>query len=163
MTDTTASTGTDPSAAHRLPYTVDPRRYEIRLAPDLDTATFSGEVRVEAVAHEPVTTIALHGAELTITSSRVVVDGAPLPATAAVDEGAERVVLSLPSPVGPGPVVVEIGFTGILNDKLHGFYRSTYTDASGPPTPWPPPSSRPPTPAAPFPASTSPTARPSSA
>ena len=30
-----------------------------------------------------------------------------------------------------GPAIVEIAFDGILNDQLHGFYRSTYTDSSG--------------------------------
>ena len=131
MTDTTAPAGTDPSAAHRLPYTVVPSRYEIRLAPDLEAATFTGEVSIEAAAREPVTTIALHGAELVVTSAAVVVDGTALPTTATLDEASERIILSLGSPVGPGPVTVDIGFTGILNDKLHGFYRSTYTDDGG--------------------------------
>ena len=30
-----------------------------------------------------------------------------------------------------GPAVLEIGFNGILNDQLHGFYRSTFTDPAG--------------------------------
>ncbi|HXQ62711.1 MAG TPA: M1 family metallopeptidase [Acidimicrobiales bacterium] len=131
MTTPRVSTSTDPSATHRLPYTVEPRRYQLRLAPDLDAATFSGDVRIDATAHDQVTTIALHGAELTVTSAEVVVDGRPLPATATVDEVTERIVLSPAQPVGPGPIVIVIGFTGVLNDKLHGFYRSTYTDAEG--------------------------------
>ena len=52
---------TDPSAAHRLPYTVEPVRYALRLAPDLEAATFTGEVRIEATAHAEVATITLHG------------------------------------------------------------------------------------------------------
>jgi len=131
MTDTRASTSSDPSAAHRLPYTVEPRRYEIRLAPDLAAATFAGEVVIESIAHEPVTTIALHGAELAVTSAEVVVDGTPRLATAAVHSDSERIVLTLASPVGPGPIAMRVAFTGILNDKLHGFYRSTYTDPAG--------------------------------
>ena len=131
MTDTRASTGTDPSAAHRLPYTVEPHRYQLRLAPDLEAATFDGDVRIEATAHEPVASIVLHGAELAVTSAEVVVDGSTTTATASVDETSERIVLSLPAPVGPGPLTVAIAFTGILNDKLHGFYRSTYADPEG--------------------------------
>ena len=30
-----------------------------------------------------------------------------------------------------GPIVIKIAFTGTLNDQLHGFYRSTYTDDEG--------------------------------
>jgi len=30
-----------------------------------------------------------------------------------------------------GPATIEIAFTGVLNDLLVGFYRSTYTDAAG--------------------------------
>ena len=131
MTDLRASTGTDPSAAHRLPYTVEPHRYELRLAPDLETATFTGEVAIEATAHEPVTSIALHGAELAVTSAEVIGDGTAVTATASVDEASERITLSPGAPVGPGPITIVISFTGILNDKLHGFYRSTYSGPDG--------------------------------
>jgi len=131
MTTPGAPTSTDPSAAHRLPYTVEPHRYEIRLAPDLAAATFAGEVRIDATAHESVTTIALHGAELAVTAAEVTTAGAVVAVSAAVDEDTERILLSLASPVGPGPVTVAIAFTGVLNDKLHGFYRSTYTDDTG--------------------------------
>jgi puromycin-sensitive aminopeptidase len=110
---------------------VEPERYQLRLAPDLVAATFDGDVRIEATAHEPVTTIALHGAELAVTAAEVLVDGESVPATATVDEAAERIVLSLPAPVGPGPLTIALAFSGILNDKLHGFYRSTYTDPDG--------------------------------
>jgi puromycin-sensitive aminopeptidase len=133
MTDTRASTSADPSAAHRLPYTVTPQRYELGLTPDLDAATFSGTVRIEATAHEAVTTIALHGTELAVTSAQVVEDGTAQPAAAALDEESERITLSLTTPAGPGPLTIAIDFTGILNDKLHGFYRSTYTDVDGTP------------------------------
>jgi puromycin-sensitive aminopeptidase len=122
---------TDPSAAHRLPYTVEPVRYALRLAPDLEAATFTGEVRIEATAHAEIATITLHGAELAVTSADVVSAGTAQPASASVDEKAEHIVLSLPSPVGPGPITIVLSFSGILNDKLHGFYRSTYTDDSG--------------------------------
>jgi puromycin-sensitive aminopeptidase len=122
---------TDPSAAHRLPYTVEPVRYALRLAPDLEAATFTGEVRIEATAHAEVATITLHGAELAVTSADVVTAGTAQPASAAVDDEAEHIVLSLPSPVGPGPITIVLCFSGILNDKLHGFYRSTYTDTAG--------------------------------
>ena len=50
-------------------------------------------------------------------------------------------------------------FRGVLNDKLRGFYRSTFVDDDGRRTPSRPARSRRPTPGAPSRASTSPTAR----
>ena len=34
-------------------------------------------------------------------------------------------------PVDVGPATIDIEFTGILNDKLRGFYRSTFVDDDG--------------------------------
>ncbi len=136
----------DPSAAHRLPYTVRPDRYDLRLAPDLEGATFDGRVVITADATEPVDRIALHAAELTITAAAVAAghrapsgdpgaaDDPDLPGPAAgveTDEAGERVTLVLPEPVGPGPCTIDLRFSGVLNDRLHGFYRSTFTDAAG--------------------------------
>jgi puromycin-sensitive aminopeptidase len=128
--------GDDPSLAHRLPTTVVPRHYELRLAPDLEGARFTGEVRIEAEAVETVTRIVLHAAELTIEGAEVRQGGQrdtePGGAvTPVLDEATERVVLELGEPLGPGPCTISIEFGGTLNDQLHGFYRSTFRDAEG--------------------------------
>ena len=72
MSDNPATEGADPSARHRLPYSVEPRRYALRLTPDLDNATFTGEVHIEVLVHETVDEIVLHAAELTIESAELV-------------------------------------------------------------------------------------------
>jgi puromycin-sensitive aminopeptidase len=43
----------------------------------------------------------------------------------------ERARLRFGEALGTGPWTLRIKFRGILNDKLHGFYRSQYTDAAG--------------------------------
>ena len=48
-----------------------------------------------------------------------------------LDEKAERLHLALPSRLEPGTATVNITFQGVLNDKLRGFYRSTFTDTDG--------------------------------
>jgi puromycin-sensitive aminopeptidase len=132
MTETPVSGHVDPSAEHRLPYAVEPRRYELRLAPDLDAATFSGEVRIEVQVHEAVAEIVLNGAELAVQSARLErAGGEGVMLGARLDEEAERLVLTPDAVVDPGPAAVVISFTGILNDKLHGFYRSEFTDDRG--------------------------------
>src|SRR5207247_11186092 len=55
----------------------------------------------------------------------------PIEGTAILDEAAERARLTFPRTLTPGEWRLTLRFTGILNDKLHGFYRSTYKDAAG--------------------------------
>ncbi len=122
----------DSPSFHRLPYSVEPHRYELVLAPDLEAGTFSGEVRIEATVHEAVGAIVLNAAELTIEAAEFRPEGAaPVALEATLDEENERVVLSSSEDLAPGSAVIMVRFAGILNDKLHGFYRSTFADAQG--------------------------------
>ena len=43
----------------------------------------------------------------------------------------ERLVLEFSEPFGEGDAEIDISFAGILNDKLRGFYRSTFNDEDG--------------------------------
>jgi len=131
MTETT-SPRADASAAHRLPYTVEPRRYDLRLAPNLDDATFAGEVRIDAVVAEPTGEIVLHAADLTIDAADVSeAGGAPRDLSATLDEAHERLILTPTAALAPGPVTITLRFAGTLNDQLRGFYRSEFTDGDG--------------------------------
>ncbi|HSB68710.1 MAG TPA: M1 family metallopeptidase [Candidatus Methylomirabilis sp.] len=112
--------------SYRLPRTVVPVRYEIRLEPDLDTFSFSGAETVEVTVREPVTEIVLNAVELEILSVSVQDRrGNALGGAATLDQTAERATLRFPERLDPGPCRLFLEFTGILNDKLHGFYRST--------------------------------------
>ena len=52
-------------------------------------------------------------------------------ASVSLDEASERATLTVPTPLPPGDAVVSLRFRGQLNDKLRGFYRSTFTDDDG--------------------------------
>ena len=118
--------------AYRLPETVAPERYDIRLTPDLSAFTFAGEETVAITVRQPVTEIVLNAIELTIhTVSAVGPDGRPLQGTVSLNEENEQAVLHFPRLLVPGAWTLQLTFSGILNDKLHGFYRSTYTNAEG--------------------------------
>ena len=112
---------------YRLPRHVRPLRYEIRLEPNLDEATFAGRVVIEADVSESTRLIALNAKDLRIDT--VFVDGNP--AVHALDEVAERLIISPIDELTAGTTMIDIGFTGVLNDKLRGFYRSTYRDDRG--------------------------------
>src|SRR5882672_5189021 len=117
---------------YRLPTTATPDRYELRLTPDLTTWTFTGEERVAVRVHEPVREIILNAAELELHAvSFKTADGKVLPGRVSLDSENERAILSFAEAVPAGGGELEIHFTGILNDKLHGFYRSTYKGADG--------------------------------
>jgi puromycin-sensitive aminopeptidase len=117
---------------YRLPRTVLPTRYDLRLEPDLERASFSGRLTITARVHEAVAEIVVNAAEL-ILADAVAEDGAGArhPATITLDEPAERARLSFAKPLAPGDVRLHLAFSGTLNDKLRGFYRSRYKDDAG--------------------------------
>jgi puromycin-sensitive aminopeptidase len=117
---------------YRLPRVVVPSRYDLRLEPDLVTSTFAGEETVAVTVHEPTREIVLNAAEIAITSVVLENDaGGRLVGTAESDEALERARLTFPQAATPGPWRLRLTFRGTLNDKLRGFYRSTYKDPAG--------------------------------
>ncbi len=117
---------------YRLPNTVVPSRYAIRLEADLERTTFAGEQTVWVTVREPVTEVLLNAVDLEIHGVAAEAnDGLTVEGTAHLDGAAERVRLLFASPLAPGEWRLRLRFTGVLNDRLHGFYRSTYTDAAG--------------------------------
>jgi puromycin-sensitive aminopeptidase len=118
--------------SHRLPDSVTPERYEIRLTPDLAGSTFVGQETVFLKIHRSTKEIILNAAEIEIKSVSVKgPNGNSMPGNASVDESNEQAVLTFAQALEPGLSQLHLTFAGILNDKLHGFYRSTYRDAQG--------------------------------
>ncbi|MGH7930389.1 MAG: M1 family metallopeptidase, partial [Candidatus Binatia bacterium] len=117
---------------YRLPTEVTPERYQIRLTPDLTTWTFAGEETVSVHVHEPLDKIVVNAAELEFGSVTVTgANGKALTADVVLDAENEQATFTLPETLAAGSYDVQMKFSGILNDKLHGFYRSTYKDAQG--------------------------------
>ncbi|MGA2933186.1 MAG: M1 family metallopeptidase, partial [Acidimicrobiales bacterium] len=120
------------SEAFRLPRTVDPETYRMEIEPNVASATFSGTVAIDVVVREPVTEIVLNAAELAISDVEVLgSDGSTVGCSVTFDDDLEQVVFRPPSELPPGPCTISCRFTGTLNDKLRGFYRSTYIGPDG--------------------------------
>jgi len=112
---------------YRLPDDVRPTRYELHLRPSLVDATFTGSVRIDLDVDEATDVLVLNAVDLAIISCDI--DGHPQ--TWRLDEAAERLLITTAHPIAAGRRTLTIEFEGILNDKLRGFYRSTYVDADG--------------------------------
>ena len=65
--------------------------------------------------------------ELDIVSAHI--DGATV--SFSLDASTERLMLSSEAELNVGEHQVAISFTGTINDKLRGFYRSSFTDDEG--------------------------------
>ena len=113
------------SNPHRLPRTVLPRRYELSLVPDLGAASFTGTVVIACECVEATGEIALNAKELDVHT--VTVNGDPCGFH--LHDATERLVVD--AEVTPGDVTIAVTFTGVLNDKLRGWYRSTFVDQNG--------------------------------
>ena len=120
-------TSTDTLDPYRLPRHTTPSRYDLELRPDLDAASFEGEVWIEVVTDGDVDELVLNAAELEIDGCTV--DGTEAPFE--LDIANERLFVRPVDGVGAGTHRLRIVFRGTINDKLRGFYRSTYRDADG--------------------------------
>src|SRR5438093_2306725 len=117
---------------YRLPTTVTPERYQIRLTPDLSAARFAGEEKVLLQIQEPVREIILNAAELELKSVSIKGSSSTtIQGEAVLDAENEQATLKFAQELNPGRWELQLTFSGILNDKLHGFYRSTYKDTNG--------------------------------
>jgi puromycin-sensitive aminopeptidase len=121
---------------YRLDGPIRPVRYELTLEPDLEAATFAGEVLISVLVTAPTDTIACNALDLDILAAELtegpLFDGAALGVTGvALDAETERVTFTLERTLLPGEAHLRVRFNGQLNDKLRGFYRSTFTDTDG--------------------------------
>ena len=118
---------------YHLPRNAIPSRYDLTLQPDLQAATFTGSVIIALEVVEATDAIWLNAADLEIISTTLEDnDGNHVCSPEAellADQ--ERLRLRLGAALPPGGYRLMLGFEGILNDKLHGFYRSTFKDDDG--------------------------------
>ena len=115
-----------------LPENAHPLKYRITLQPNLDDFTFKGEQAVDIELTEPSSKIVLNAMDLAIGSSSLVRNGASTPARSiTLDEESQTATLDFGETLAAGPAHLEMAFTGVLNDKLIGFYRSEYVGEDG--------------------------------
>ncbi|KAG5541207.1 hypothetical protein RHGRI_021155 [Rhododendron griersonianum] len=113
----------------RLPKSVVPKRYGIKLKPDLASCTFAGTVEISVDVVAETKFIVLNAADLTVSRDGVrFTSGAKVLEVLEVQlfEADEIMVVEFSDNLPLGVGVLCIAFEGTLNDKMKGFYRSTY-------------------------------------
>ncbi|MBP9686488.1 MAG: M1 family metallopeptidase [Candidatus Doudnabacteria bacterium] len=130
----------------RLPQHCVPIEYQLTIQPDLESFTFVGEEVITIHVEKSVARVVLHAADLEVTSAEYVLPKQKpvsrrvqkkkvatakalqsLFAKISYNEEAETVALLFPHAVPVGKAKLRLTFRGVLNDKLRGYYRSTYT------------------------------------
>ncbi len=121
------------SNAVLIPSDVRPLGYDITLEPDFATFTFRGSESVQIEVSSPTNSITLNAIELDIQSCTVTPGGSETLSAEAIsfNEEEETATFKFASQLPTGTATLDIEFTGELNDKLRGFYRSSYIDIDG--------------------------------
>lgn len=115
----------------RLTDDVRPYHYSIEIAPDITNAKFSGKETISLDITKTVSKITLHAAEITIHTAILRGDNFEQSCYVEHDEDKQQVSISSPTEIPAGKLALELVFDGILNNKLRGFYRSSFKDSIG--------------------------------
>ncbi len=113
-----------PVCAQRLPAIAIPSHYSLKLAPNLKAATFAGTETIDVTLTAPSATVTLNSAEIKILHVGARAGGVVQQGNVSYDEGKEQATFTFPGVLPAGPVELSLEYTGILNNKLRGFYLS---------------------------------------
>src|SRR5215203_2632993 len=118
--------------SYRLPRNVIPNHYDLAISVNLEEGSFTGSEHIDISVIDPSTQVTLNAAELTVeTASITGTDGQTQAAQVSMDAESQRISLTTGNSVPVGEAQTHIKFSGVLSDRLHGFYRSTYRDTNG--------------------------------
>ena len=103
----------------KLPKAVVPRRYEIRIEPDLAKATMRGRETIEIEVREPVQALVLNALNLDI--DKAVLHAADvIPLKPQLDQNLQTVTFALPAKLAAGTYRLELEFSGRITEQPEG-------------------------------------------
>src|SRR6476469_1436831 len=91
-----------PVRAQRLPATVTPVHYDLRVEPDLAAATFTGEETIAVTLAAPQTGIVLNAAEITFKKVEVTAGGRTQSATVTLDARKDQATFTVATAIPKG-------------------------------------------------------------
>lgn len=125
-----------PSTDYRLPTSIIPLKYDIYLTPYIieKNFTFDGETQIAMKTTRNVSSVVLHANKLTIRNISAKINSVqPLKISSyQLNSTTHRLSIYFTTTViEETKLTIIIHYTGILNNKMEGFYRSSYNDSSG--------------------------------
>ncbi|WKX89354.1 hypothetical protein Q1695_008754 [Nippostrongylus brasiliensis] len=114
----------------RLPTFAVPEHYDLKLVPDLKAFTFAGSLNLTIRVLESTDVLKLHMVAIKLQSAKVTLeDGKVLKGLSnTYDQKFNIVTINLGHTIDPQTVTLSLEYSGELNDKMRGFYRSSYRD-----------------------------------
>jgi len=107
-----------------------PINYELMFEPLFHNFKFNGEEIITLNLSKPTNSIKLDAAELSIKESHIIQGGKIISSESSLNEKDEKLTIKLAKKI-KGKAKLSIKFTGTLNDRLLGFYKSQYKDRKG--------------------------------
>ncbi|RGP77469.1 aminopeptidase [Fusarium longipes] len=117
-----------------LPKNVKPLHYDLTLEPNFETFKYEGTVIIDFDVVEDSTSIALNTVDLEIHETLIEANGATVSSSPTLDydKDSQTTTITFDKTIPAGQKArLTQRFTGILNDDMAGFYRSSYKDEQG--------------------------------
>ncbi len=114
------------AVAQRLPGGASPDHYSLAININFPTNSFEGDETIDLKLSKPSNTITLNAVEIDFHDVTVTAGGQTQTAKVSSDEKNEMATFTVDKELPAGAAMVHITYTGHLNDKLRGFYLSTY-------------------------------------
>ncbi len=115
-----------PAFAQRLPGGASPDHYALTVNINFATNSYEGDETIDLKLTKPSDTITLNALEIDFHEVTVSAGGKTQTAKVSTNTKNETATFTVPDQLPAGPAKVHITYTGHLNDKLRGFYLSTY-------------------------------------
>ena len=107
-----------------------PINYELMFEPLFHNFKFNGEEIITLNLSKPTNSIKIDAAELGIKESHIIQGGKIISSEFSLNEKDEKLTIKLAKKI-KGKAKLSIKFTGTLNERLLGFYKSQYKDNKG--------------------------------
>src|SRR5919204_4963550 len=110
------------TSAQRLPRLAVPQNYKLSFAPDFSKANFAGDETIRVQVLQPTSELVLNSADIDFHDATISSGGVSHKAKVTFDKTRETATLHVDTMLQPGPAIIQIKYTGILNSELRGFY-----------------------------------------
>lgn len=123
----------EPKPFERLPKNVVPSHYNLFLKPDLKKFVFEGREIIDIEVKTATDSVVLNCLDLTVNKASITSDGSARQDSSKItlNTDLETLTLVFPNVIPVGRALLSLEFTGEINDKMKGLYRSKYTSPDG--------------------------------